>query len=120
MNRRILISTISAIALFSPPALAQSPARDGLTAGSVRKLPRQKLSGPRFGFTTFTGGVADQRRGVGPSVSYNSSAETTTTSMVVAGGASIPFGEMFVPLNVAIALARGGPRVTTLVGWVIR
>ena len=31
-------------------------------AQRVTKLPRQKLSGPRFGFTTFTGDVAEQRQ----------------------------------------------------------
>ena len=31
-------------------------------AQRVKKLPRQKLSGPRFGFTTFTGNIAAQRQ----------------------------------------------------------
>jgi len=147
----------------------------------VKKLPRQRLSGPRFGFTTFTGETADLRDqaglepimsqfgwqletqvvslesgnqalmewlflvggveqdelnlslawiagyrlesgvefGVGPNFSYNRDSEDTTGSMVVAGGATMPFGDIYVPLNVALAFAKGGPRVTTLLGWII-
>ncbi len=147
----------------------------------ARKLPRQKLSGPRFGFTAFTGETADLRAqvdkealmtqfgwqfetrivsmtggnqalmewvvlvggveqdefnlsvawlagyrlengvefGVGPNVSINKDDTDPTTSMIVAGGATLPFGDMFVPINVAVAMAKGGPRITTLIGWVI-
>jgi len=147
----------------------------------ARVLPRQHLSGPRFGFTTFTGDVADQRRyigksalmsqfgwqfetqlvstrsgnralmewvvlvggveqdelnlslswlagyrlpngvefGVGPNVSVRKEGGDPTTSMVIAGGATLPFGELYVPLNLALAFAEGGPRITTLIGWII-
>ena len=121
----------------------------------ARTLPRQKLSGPRFGFTTFTGAVADLRDqagleplmtqfgwpwetqimslgwltgyrlanglelGVGPNFSVNKQFEKITTSMVVAGGSTLSFGDMYVPLNLAVALAKGGPRITILTGWII-
>lgn len=147
----------------------------------ARKLPRQSLSGPRFGFTTFTGETADLRQmadlepimsqfgwqfetqivslesgnqalmewlflvggveeentslslawlagyrlpnglefGVGPNVSLNVNDNSTTSSMVVAAGVTLPFGEMYVPLNAAITMADGGPRITTLLGWII-
>jgi hypothetical protein len=147
----------------------------------VKKLPRQNLSGPRFGFTTFTGETADLRGqadlepimsqfgwqfetqivsmtggskalmewlvlvggveqdemnlsvawlagyrlpngvefGVGPNLSYNKDSEDTTSSMVVAAGATMPFGDLYVPLNVAVAFADGGPRITTLLGWIV-
>ncbi len=159
---------------------AQTPGTQNTTA-EASSLSRSHLSGPRFGFTTFTGAVADQRRaadletvmsqfgwqfetrimsqesgnqallewlvlvggvesdefnltglfitgyrlanglefGVGPSISYNPDAAKHTSSMVVAGGTTIPFGDLFVPLNIAIAMAEGGPRLTTLIGWVI-
>ena len=57
--------------------------------------------------------------GVGPNVSYNKDSEDTTTSMVVAAGATMPFGDLYVPLNVAVAFAKGGPRSTTLLGWIV-
>jgi hypothetical protein len=145
-------------------------------------LPRQHLSGPRFGFTTFTGDVATYRNqvmdkssimsqfgwqfetqivstrsgnqalmewvvlvggveqdelnlslswlagyrlpngielGVGPNVSVNKDSDEPTTSMVIAGGATMPFGELHVPINIAVAFAEGGPRITTLFGWII-
>ena len=147
----------------------------------VRHLPRQKLSGPRFGFTAFTGDVADLRNragleplmtqfgwqfetqivsmtggnqalmewivlvggveqselnlsvawlagyrlanglelGVGPNLSVNKDTQDATTSMVVAGGATLPFGDLFVPLNLAVAMAQGGPRISVLMGWIV-
>lgn len=147
----------------------------------ARRLPRQQLAGPRFGFTTFTGEVADQRRligkepimsqfgwqfetqivstrtgnqalmewvvlvggveqdelnlslgwlagyrlpnglefGVGPNVSVRKEGGDPTTSMLIAGGATLPFGELYVPLNLAVAFAKGGPRITTLIGWIV-
>jgi hypothetical protein len=42
-----------------------------------------------------------------------------TTSMVIAAGATLPFGELYIPLNLAVAFAEGGPRITTLLGWII-
>ena len=38
--------------------------------------------------------------------------------MVVAAGTTLPFGDLFIPLNLAVAFAEGGPRVTTLMGWI--
>ena len=164
----------------SPPLEAQSTPQIPAER-RVKKLPRQRLSGPRFGFTTFTGETADLRDranlepimsqfgwqfetqvvslesgnqalmewlfliggverdefnlslawlagyrlesgvelGVGPNLSINPQADATTGSMVVAGGATMPFGDILVPVNVAVAFARGGPRITTLLGWII-
>ena len=147
----------------------------------VRKLPRQHLSGPRFGFTVFTGETADLRDlaglepimtqfgwqfetqivsmesgnqalmewvfliggveqdefnaslgwltgyrlengvefGVGPNISYSKDSEDTTSSMIVAAGATLPFGDLYVPVNMAVSMAKGGPRMTALLGWII-
>jgi hypothetical protein len=147
----------------------------------ARQLPRQHLSGPRFGFTTFTGEVAQLRQslgkqpiisqfgwqfetqivsttsgnqalmewvflvggveqdelnlslswlagyrlptglefGVGPNVSVRKEGGDPTTSMVVALGATLPFGELYVPANLAVAFAEGGPRITVLLGWIV-
>jgi len=143
-------------------------------------LPRQHLSGPRFGFTTFTGDLAKRRAdadmsnimsqfgwqfetqimstnsgatallewvflvggveqdelnvgvswiagfrtedglefGVGPNIGVNKDGNRTT-SMVVAAGSTLPFGDIYIPINIAAAFAEGGPRITTLIGWII-
>ena len=58
--------------------------------------------------------------GVGPNFGVQLSGEgRTTTSMVTAIGATMPFGDIYVPANLAVAWARGGPRITTLIGWII-
>lgn len=58
--------------------------------------------------------------GVGPNFGIQLSGDGgTTTSMLTAVGATMPFGDIYVPVNVAVAWARGGPRVTTLIGWII-
>jgi hypothetical protein len=180
MSRVILMATLAALAGGAPCLEAQGTP---LTPREreVKQLPRRHLSGPRFGFTTFTGETADQRDlanlepimsqfgwqfetqivsltggnqalmewvflvggveqselnlslawmtgyrlangvelGVGPNLSYNKDSESTTTSMVIAAGATMPFGDLYVPLNVAVALAEGGPRITTLLGWIV-
>jgi hypothetical protein len=147
----------------------------------VKKLPRQKLSGPRFGFTVFTGDVAEYRQaqglepimsqfgwqfetqmvsttdgnqalmewlvllggleqdetsvslawmagyrlvnglefGVGPNFNVNVKESMTNTSMVMAAGATLPFGELYVPVNFAVSLSDGGPRITALLGWIV-
>ncbi len=58
--------------------------------------------------------------GVGPNFGVQLSSDGgTTTSMVTAVGATMPFGDIYVPANLAVAWARGGPRITTLIGWII-
>lgn len=62
--------------------------------------------------------------GVGPNISVRPSEDpnqeiASTTSMVIAAGATLPFGELYVPANLAVAFAEGGPRVTMLLGWII-
>jgi hypothetical protein len=57
--------------------------------------------------------------GVGPNISIAKGQSDPTTSMVVAAGATMPFGDLYVPLNVAVAMAEGGPRITTLIGWIV-
>lgn len=57
--------------------------------------------------------------GAGPNVSFSSESSSTTSSMLLAAGVTLPMGELRVPLNLAMALAEGGPRLTFLVGWVV-
>ena len=57
--------------------------------------------------------------GVGPNFSYNKDTKNITTSTVFAGGATIPFGDLYLPINLAVGAARGGPRITVLTGWII-
>jgi hypothetical protein len=179
MNRALITLALSAIlSPIATPTLAQDTIPTDMRA---RQLPRQHLSGPRFGFTTFTGEVAELRNyigkesimsqfgwqfetqvvstqsgnqalmewvvlvggveqdelnlslswlagyrlpnglefGVGPNVSVRKEGGDPTTSMVIAGGATLPFGELYVPINLAVAFAEGGPRITTLLGWII-
>jgi hypothetical protein len=175
-----VLQSASLAGFASAPALAQT---DTIPAElRARQLPRQHLSGPRFGFTTFTGDVAKLRQavgkesimsqfgwqfetqivstrsgnqalmewvalvggveqdelnlslswlagyrlpnglefGAGPNVSVRKEGwDDPTTSMVIAAGATLPFGELYVPLNLAVAFAEGGPRITTLLGWII-
>jgi hypothetical protein len=180
MKRNAIIIALAAL-FVGGSALSAQNAPQIPTEQQAKKLPRQTLSGPRFGFTTFTGETADLRGmadlepimsqfgwqletqivsmtggnqalmewvflvggveqdelnlsvawltgyrlengvelGVGPNVSYNKDSEDTTTSMVVAAGATMPFGDLYVPLNVAVAFAKGGPRITTLLGWIV-
>jgi len=182
MYRAITLLALTGIlaSVHATPALAQVDTIPETMR--ARQLPRQHLSGPRFGFTTFTGDVATYRTqvmdkssimsqfgwqfetqvlstqtgnqalmewvvliggveqnelnmslswlagyrlpnglefGVGPNVSVRKEGGDPTTSMVVAGGATLPFGELYVPLNLAVAFADGGPRITTLIGWII-
>ena len=176
---RIIATAAVLAALIATPGEAQvSEIPEEMQA---RTLPRQHLSGPRFGFTAFTGDVAEVRQlagkqplmsqfgwqfetqivstqsgnqalmewvvlvggveqdelnlslswlagyrlpnglefGVGPNVSVRKEGGDPTTSMVVAMGATLPFGELYVPANLAVAFAEGGPRITTLLGWII-
>jgi hypothetical protein len=57
--------------------------------------------------------------GCGPNISWNKDSEKFTTSMVVAGGSTLPFGDIRVPLNLAVGLSKGGPAITVLAGWII-
>jgi hypothetical protein len=57
--------------------------------------------------------------GVGPNISYTPDISDTNTAMLVAAGATLPFGDLYVPLNVGVSFAEGGPRVTTLLGWIV-
>ena len=143
--------------------------------------PSQKLSGPRFGFTAFTGDVAKLRSeaelepvmtqfgwqwetqivstdggsqallewvalaggleqselnmslsflaglrfengvefGVGPNINFNPDNDEPTRSMIVATGATMPVGNLYLPVNLAVGIAKGGPRFTALMGWVV-
>lgn len=180
MSRAIIPAAALLLTLVAAgPGLAQQPELPA--ERQVKRLPRQQLSGPRFGFTTFTGDVAQARKqlglqpimsqfgwqfetqivslesnhqallewvillggfeqsefnlttawlagyrtetglelGVGPSLGYSFEHQTHTTSMVLAGGTTVPFGDLYVPLNLAIAIAEGGPRFTTLIGWIV-
>ena len=181
MSRTIITLAMTALIIgfgFDSAVAQADPIPDHLR---VSQLPRQHLSGPRFGFTTFTGDVARQRTsigkeaimsqfgwqfetqivstqsgnqalmewvvlvggveqdelnlslswlagyrlpnglefGVGPSVSVRKEGGPPTTSMIVAAGVTLPLGELYVPLNLAVAFAEGGPRITTLMGWII-
>ena len=178
---RTAFTVLFALALTAGAASAQirGSTRPGLQAREV--VPRRHLSGPRFGFTVFTGETADQRDragleaimtqfgwqwetqikatqngsqalmewvllvggveqdefnvslgwlagyrmengvefGVGPNLSYSKDSEETTSSMIFAAGATLPFGELQLPINFAVSVAKGGPRMTALIGWII-
>jgi hypothetical protein len=163
------------------PAAAQENRGEIPEEFQAKKLPRQKLSGPRFGFTVFTGEVADLRQqaglepimsqfgwqfetqmvstttgdqalmewlllfggleqdeksvslawlagyrtaaglelGVGPNFNANLDQDETNTSMILAAGATLPFGELRVPMNFAVSFSDGGPRITALLGWIV-
>jgi hypothetical protein len=182
MTRSTLLIAVAAL-LATTPAVSAQRSPPVPEDRQVQRLPRQQLSGPRFGFTTFTGDVARMRQdlgkstimaqfgwqfetqimstetggqalmewlllvggmeqddlstglawiagyrlesglefGVGPNFSWNRNSEDLTTSMVAALGASIPAagGDILIPVNVAVAFAEGGPRITTLAGWII-
>ena len=180
MSRATLIIAAAALLVGGAPASAQNRP-EVPEAQRVHKLPHQSLNGPRFGFTTFTGDVAEKRSdaglepimsqfgwqfenqivslesgnralleglvllggleqgefnmsfaglagfrteagiefGAGPNFNFNRDSEEWTTSMLLAAGATMPFGDVYVPVNVAMGLAKGGPRITALMGWII-
>lgn len=180
MSRAALIIA-TALTVVGTPLSAQVARPEVPADQQVKRLPRQSLNGPRFGFTTFTGDIATKRSdaglepiisqfgwqfenqivsldsgnralleglvlvggleqgefnlsfaglagyrtetgvefGVGPNFNFNKDSEEWTTSMLVAAGATVPFGDLYVPVNVAMGLAKGGPRVTALMGWII-
>ena len=180
MTRIILLISLSLLGLDATQSAAQEAS--GQAELSAEKItPRQHLSGPRFGFTVFTGEIADLRNaadlepmmtqfgwqwetqimateaggqalmewvllaggleqseftlslgwltgyrlengvefGVGPNFSVNKDNRSPTTSMQVAGGATLPFGDLNVPVNLSVGIAKGGPRFTTLLGWIV-
>ena len=181
MFRKTIFTAIASILTLAPFQPVHAQRAEVPEAMRVRQLPRQHLSGPRFGFTTFTGDVADLRNsvgkeaimsqfgwqfetriasqtggnqalmewvflvggveqdelnmslswiagyrlpnglefGVGPNISITKDNSDPTTSMVVAAGTTLPFGDLYVPLNLAVAFAEGGPRITTLMGWIV-
>jgi len=170
-----------ALALSTNAASAQTQSSTAGEAQMAQQVPRRHLNGPRFGFTVFTGDVADQRDqaglepimtqfgwqwetqlvatergsqalmewvllvggmeqnefnvslgwlagyrlengvefGVGPNLSYSRDSGKTTSSMIFAAGATLPFGELFIPINFALSVAEGGPRMTALIGWIV-
>ena len=182
MSRTVLVYAVAALALCAGTVSAQEPVPEVPEDMRVKKLPRQKLSGPRFGFTVFTGETADQRDsiglepmmtqfgwqwetqivsmqggsqalmewvllvggveqsefslslgwlagyrldngvefGVGPNLSVNKDNDwEPNTSMVFAAGSTLPFGDLYLPLNLAVSVAKGGPRITMLMGWIV-
>lgn len=181
MARLAISVALASFLLCGGSAAAQESDSEVPQEQRAKKLPRQSLNGPRFGFTMFTGEVAEQRNeadlapaisqfgwqfetqmvslegghkalleivtllggvesehptisaavmagyrlangfelGAGPNISYTSQTDKPTTSMVIAAGATLPFGDIWVPLNTAVALAEGGPRITVLTGWII-
>jgi hypothetical protein len=178
---RTIFTILFALAASANAASSQigGTTRPGLQARE--SIPRRHLSGPRFGFTVFTGETADMRDqanleplmtqfgwqwetqiratqsggqalmewvllvggveqdelnlslgwitgyrldngvefGVGPNLSYSKGSEKTTSSMVFAAGATLPFGNVQVPINFALSAAKGGPRIAALIGWIV-
>jgi hypothetical protein len=182
MHRNTMVSlALAALVLSAAPAVAQTSTASESPAPASAAPQRDKFSGPRFGFTVFTGDVAKLRQkinrepimtqfgwqletqispvgtdskalmewvflvggveqdelnlslswlagwrtreglelGAGPAISVNKDSSKPTTSMIISGGAAAKLGTMQVPMHVAVALAKGGPRITTLVGWII-
>ncbi len=181
MSRMIFTPLFVALALSAGAASAQTRRPATREPQVAREIPRRHLNGPRFGFTVFTGDVADQRNAadlepimtqfgwqwetqlvstqsgnqalmewillvggveqyefnlslgwltgyrlvsgvefwVGPNFSYSQDSEETTSSMVFAAGATLPFGDMYIPINFAVSVAKGGPRMTALIGWIV-
>ena len=181
MSRSIAFLFLMLLVPVANSVVAQENASPVPEEMRAKRLPRQRLSGPRFGFTVFTGETADLRSqlelepimsqfgwqfetqvvsltgghqallewiillggleqnennaslawlagyrlanglefGVGPSFSANFSQDVTNSSMVVAGGATLPFGDLYIPMNMAVAFSDGGPRLTTLLGWIV-
>jgi len=34
-------------------------------------------------------------------------------------GSTLPFGNLYLPINFALSVAKGGPRMTALIGWIV-
>ena len=181
MSRMIFTLLFVVLALSTDSASAQTQGPATPETQMAREVPRRHLNGPRFGFTVFTGDVADKRDqaglepimtqfgwqwetqliatpngsqplmewvllvggmeqdefnlslgwlagyrlengvefGVGPNFSYSKDSRETTSSMLFAAGATLPFGDLFIPINFALSVAEGGPRMTALIGWIV-
>ncbi len=181
MSRMIFTLLFVALALGTDAASAQTQVSSTPEEQRAREVPRRHLNGPRFGFTVFTGDVADMRDradlepimtqfgwqwetqllatqegsqalmewvllvggmeqdefnvslgwlagyrlpngvefGVGPNFSYSKDSRETTSSMLFAVGSTLPFGDLYVPINFALSVAKGGPRMTALIGWIV-
>jgi hypothetical protein len=181
MFRSIAITIAMILGLGTTSGFAQQADPTIPEEMQVKKLPRQKLAGPRFGFTVFTGQVAEYRQaqglepimsqfgwqfetqmvsttegnqalmewlillggleqdetsvslawlagyrlanglefGVGPNFNANFNESATNTSMIMAAGATLPFGQLYVPVNFAVSFSDGGPRITALLGWIV-
>jgi hypothetical protein len=181
MTRTILTATLTALVFSFAPAAGQAGPEPIPSEQQVKKLPRQKLSGPRFGLTAFTGETKKGRDylglspvmsqigwqfetqmvstetgsqalmewlvlvggfessefnmslawlagyrlpngfevGAGPAASYNPELTKFTTSIQMALGATLGFGDVYLPLNLGVGFAEGGPRITTLIGWIV-
>jgi len=180
---RSTVILMALAAVWSSTTAASAPARPEVPEEyRVKKLATQSLDGPRFGFTLFSGDVADKREaaglepmmtqfgwqfekqlvsatdgsqalmewvflfggleqdelnfsvswlagyrlsnglelGVGPNFTLNpDNEEESSKSMIFAFGTTIPVGDFYVPLNLAIGVAQGGPRFNILTGWVV-
>ena len=181
MSRFLFTSLVVALATGAGAPCVQAQTSQISNPQAVRPVQRRHLNGPRFGFTVFTGEVADKRDradlepimtqfgwqwetqlvasenggqalmewillfggmeqsefnvslgwlagyrlenglefGVGPNISVGKDSTEFTTSMIFAAGATAPFGQLQVPVNFAVSLAKGGPRITALIGWII-
>lgn len=181
MSRFLFTSLVVALATGAGAPCVQAQTSQISNPQAVRPVQRRHLNGPRFGFTVFTGEVADKRDradlepimtqfgwqwetrlvsmesgnqalmewvllvggmeqnefnlslgwltgyrlengvefGVGPNFSYSKDSRETTSSMVFAAGATLPFGDMYLPINFAVSVAKGGPRITALIGWLV-
>ena len=181
MSRLVFTSLVVALATSAGAPSVQAQTSRISNPQEVRPVQRRHLNGPRFGFTVFTGEVADKRDqadlepimtqfgwqwetqllasedgsqalmewillvggmeqsefnvslgwltgyrfpngvefGVGPNISINKDSPDATTSMIIAAGATAPFGQLQVPINFAVSIAKGGPRITALIGWIV-
>ena len=181
MYRTAAVTAAMILTFGLGPAAAQQSGPEIPEEMQVKRLPRQKLNGPRFGFTVFTGEVAEYRQamglqpimsqfgwqfetqmvsttdgnqalmewlillggleqdetsislawlagyrlynglefGVGPNFNANFKESVTNTSIIMAAGATLPFGELYVPVNFAVSFSDGGPRITALLGWIV-
>jgi hypothetical protein len=57
--------------------------------------------------------------GMGPALSYNAEHHIHTSSIQFAGGASIPLGDMYIPVNLGVGISKGEARLTMLTGWIV-